>query len=136
VDARDLAFTARRRGWRWLVVAGTVAAAAAHVPVIGPHLREAPYMGVAFVVLTTACLALAGAALVWDTDLVYGLAELTCGLAVAGFVVTRLVAFPDLADDVGKWLEPLAVVSVLAEATVVGAAFGALSTTPDRRSPA
>jgi len=110
------------------VVAGTVVAAAAHVPVIGPHLEEAPYMGVAFVVLTTACLVIAGAALVRDSDLVYGLAELTCGLAVAGYVVTRLVAFPDLADDVGRWLEPLGVVSVVAEAIVVGAAVAALCT--------
>jgi len=108
------------------VVAGSVIAAGAHVPVIGPHLDEAPYMGVAFVVLSAACLAIAGAALVRDTDVVYGLAELTCGLAVAGYLVTRLVAFPGLADDVGRWLEPLAVVSVLAELTVVAAAVTVL----------
>jgi len=123
MGARDLVFTARASGWRWLVVAGTVAAAGAHVPVIGPHLDEAPYMGVAFVMLTLACLVIAGAALVRDSDLVYGLAELTCGLAIAGYVVTRLVAFPHLADDVGDWLEPLGIASVLAETVVIGAAI-------------
>jgi len=136
VAARDLALTGRASGWRWLVVAGMVAAAAAHVPVIGPHLDEAPYMGGAFVVLTGACLAIAGAGLVRDSDLFYGLAELTCGLAVAGYVVTRLVAFPLLADDVGNWLEPLGVASVLAEVTVVVAAVAALCAVPVDRSAA
>jgi len=118
------------------VVAGTVAAAGAHVPVIGPHLDEAPYMGVAFVMLTLACLVIAGAALVRDSDLVYGLAELTCGLAIAGYIVTRLVAFPHLADDVGDWLEPLGIASVLAETVVIGAAIAALCALPAERRPA
>jgi hypothetical protein len=130
VSARELAVTGRDSGWRWLVVAGTVGAAAAHVPVIGIHLDEARYMGVAFVVLTGACLTIAGAALVRDSDLVYALAELTCGLAVAGYVATRLVAFPLLADDVGRWFEPLALVSVVAEVAVVGAAVAALASSP------
>ena len=39
--------------------------------------------------------------------------------------MTRLVAFPELADDVGDWLEPLGVVSVLAESTAVGIAAAA-----------
>jgi uncharacterized membrane protein HdeD (DUF308 family) len=123
-------WTARDSGWRWLVVAGTVIAAAAHVPVLAPHLTEAPYMGVLFVLLTVTCLAIASAALVCDSTLVYGLAELTCGLAIAGYIVTRLVAFPHLSDDVGNWLEPLGVVSVLAEAIVVLAAITAVCTAP------
>ncbi len=119
--------TARDSGWRWVVVAGTIIAAAAHVPVIAPHLAEARYMGVLFVVLTASCLAIACGLLVCDSTLVYVLAELTCGLAIAGYIATRLVAFPHLADDVGNWLEPLGIVSVMAEAVVVGAAIIALS---------
>jgi hypothetical protein len=38
---------------------------------------------------------------------------------VAVYAATRLVAFPQLADDVGNWLEPLGVVSVLSELAVV-----------------
>jgi peptidoglycan/LPS O-acetylase OafA/YrhL len=69
---------------RRLVAVAAAIAAVAHVPVIAPHLGEAPYMGLLFIVLTLACLVLAGAALIQDTGAVYALAVLTCGLAVLG----------------------------------------------------
>ena len=113
-----------------IVLAGAAAVAAiAHVPVIAPHLDEAPYMGVLFVVLTAACAFLALAALVRGGRVVYALTVLTCGLAVLGYVATRLVAFPMLADDVGNWLEPLGVVSIVSESIAVGAALVGLRRT-------
>lgn len=111
---------------RWVLAAAALVAAVAHVPVIGPHLAEAPYLGEEFVVLTVACLLLALAALVCDSAAVYGLAVLTCGLGVLGYLATRLIAFPQLGDDVGNWLEPLGIVSIAAEAVGFGAAAGAL----------
>jgi hypothetical protein len=61
---------ARRSPWRWLLTVAAVVTAVAHVPVIAPHLEEAPYMGVLFVVLTVACMFLAAATLVRDTTLI------------------------------------------------------------------
>ena len=115
-----------RRPHRLVMAFAAFVAAAAHVPVIAPHLHEAPYMGVLFIVLTVACAALAVAVLVRDSVAIYASAALTCGLAVIGYVATRLVAFPMLADDVGNWLEPLGVVSVVSETVVVLAAGAAL----------
>jgi hypothetical protein len=111
---------------RWVLALAAAVAATAHVPVIAPHLDEAPYMGILFIVLTAACSVLAVAALVRDTAVVYSLATLTCGLAIIGYAATRLVAFPMLADDVGNWMEPLGIVSIVSEAVVVGAAVSAL----------
>jgi len=111
---------------RWFVAAAALVAAVAHIPVIAPHLDEAPYMGALFIVLTMGCLAIVAAALLRDSAVMYGLAVLTCGLAVLGYGATRLVTFPMLADDVGNWLEPLGVVSVLSELLVVGASAVAL----------
>jgi hypothetical protein len=102
------------------------ASAAAHVPVIAPHLDDAPYMGVLFVLLTSACAHFAGLALRFDTRLLYACAATVCGLAVAGYAATRLVPFPKLADDVGDWLEPLGVLAITAEAAVVVSALIAL----------
>jgi hypothetical protein len=110
-----------------VVAAASAVAAAAHVPVIGPHLDEAPYMGALFIVLTAACAALAVAALARDSRAVYTLVALTCGLAVIGYAATRIVAFPLLADDVGNWLEPLGVVSIASETLAVAAAAVALA---------
>jgi heme/copper-type cytochrome/quinol oxidase subunit 4 len=104
---------------RWPIVAAAVAAAVAHIPVISPHLEEAPYMGALFIVLTVACLGLAAAMVINDSAAVYAAAAVTCGLAVVGYAATRLVAFPMLADDVGNWLEPLGVVSIVTETIVV-----------------
>lgn len=118
--------------WRMVVVFAVVVAAVAHIPVIGPHLDEAPYMGALFILLTSACLLLAIAALIRDGAAVYLLVVLTCGLAIVGYVATRLVAFPMLADDVGNWLEPLGVVSICSESVAVAAAIGALA---KRRQP-
>jgi hypothetical protein len=98
----------------------------AHIPVIGPHLDEAPYMGALFIVLTIACAILAAALLVRDSRAVYWLAVLTCGLALLGYAATRLVEFPMLSDDVGNWLEPLGVVSITSESVAVAAALAAL----------
>ena len=112
---------------RWLTVPAIAVAAAAHIPVTPEHLHEAPYMGVLFIVLTAACAALGLTLLVRDAAAVYALAVLTCGLAILGYAATRLVAFPMLGDDVGNWLEPLGVVSVLSEAAVVVSAVVALA---------
>jgi len=115
-----------RAGQRWVVAIAALVAAVAHVPVIAPHLDEAPYMGVLFIVLIVGCTAIALAALVRDSAAVYATATGTCGLALLGYAATRLVGFPQLADDVGNWLEPLGIVSVLSEAVVVAAAASAL----------
>lgn len=111
---------------RYLLVVAAAVAAAAHIPVTGEHLHEAPYMGVLFILLTVACSVLALATLVRDVPAVYAAAATVCGLAIIGYAATRVVAFPMLADDVGNWLEPLGVVSILAETVVVASALASL----------
>lgn len=112
---------------RWLTVVAIAVAAAAHVPVIAPHLDEAPYMGALFILLTVACSLLGAALCVRDSRLIYSLVVLTCGLALVGYVATRLVAFPMLSDDVGNWLEPLGVVAIVSEAVAVASALVAMT---------
>src|SRR3954464_13474379 len=92
-------FRRRGQGQRWVVAAAALVAAAAHVPVIGPHLAEAPYMGILFVLLTVACLGVAAAVCLRDSAALYATSAVICGLAVLGYAATRLVAFPMLADD-------------------------------------
>lgn len=124
------ALRARHSGWRWVLAGAALVAAEAHVPVIGPHLVQAPYMGALFILLTMACLVLAAAAAIWDAAVVYRLAIVTCGLAIVGYAATRLVAFPQLADDVGNWFEPFGVSSVGSELTVIAAAVQGLRHVP------
>jgi hypothetical protein len=125
---------AQHSPWRLLLAAAATVAAVAHIPVTGEHLSEAPYMGVLFILLTIACLALAAAAVAHDSAAVYLGATAVCGLAVLGYAATRIVAFPMLADDVGNWLEPLGIVSVISELTVVASAQLALRSNSSRPS--
>jgi hypothetical protein len=122
--------------FRWLLVAVIFAAAVAHIPVIRPHLSEAPYMGVLFVLLTVACFGIGIAVALTDHRQAYEAASAVCGAAVIGYVATRVVAFPQLADDVGNWFEPLGVVSVLTESLVVVLAAVVLRRTSGTRARA
>ena len=47
-------------GLRWSLGAALLAAAAAHLPVIPMHLREAPYLGLGFVVFVLVATVVAG----------------------------------------------------------------------------
>lgn len=121
---------------RWVAAAASLAAAAAHLPVIGEHLVEARYMGVLFIVLSSACVLIGATLISADPPIVYLLATVTCGLAMIGYVLTRSIAFPMLSGDVGNWLEPLGITSMVAEAVVVAASLAALRTSGSRRSRA
>lgn len=119
---------------RSVAAAALVVAAAAHVPVTPEHLREAPYMGIAFIGFTLAALALGG----WltssrsSTPLVA--AWLLCAAAVATFVLTRVVPLPELADDVGNWTEPLALISIAAESVVLALTAQTVNRIASRRA--
>jgi hypothetical protein len=80
-------------------------------------------MGVLFVLFTAACLLLAVGLLVSDRPELPAASAAVCGAAVVAYCLTRLVPFPQLADDVGTGWEPLGVVSVLSESVVVVAAL-------------
>ncbi len=105
--------------WRYPAAVLAIVAGLAHVPVTPEHLNEAPYIGVLFIVLTTVCIVLAAALLVWDSPIVWASLGGTCLLAVVAFVLSRTVGLPLIADDIGNWTETLAVVSVLTESGVV-----------------
>ena len=105
---------------RWPIAAALLVAAGAHVPVIPEHLREAPYMGVLFVGFTVLSAALAIVIAVrGSAPTPFVVAGVLCGAAIAAYCLTRLVAFPQLGDDVGNWGEPAGVVSIVSEAVVV-----------------
>jgi hypothetical protein len=123
ITATTTAHPAVENGLRWGLISAIAAAAVAHIPVIAPHLDEAPYMGVLFILLTVACLGLGAVIAATDQTWAYRASAAVCGAAVLGYAATRLVAFPQLSDDVGNWFEPLGVVSVLTESIVVALAL-------------
>ncbi len=109
---------------RWGIIGLLLVAALAHIPVVPDHLKEAPYMGVLFILFSIAAFAVATMLAARPSRLWYAVAVVLCVAAVGAYVATRLIAFPELADDVGAWTEPLGLVSISAEslAAVLGVA--------------
>lgn len=119
-------------GLRIVAAAAAGGAALAHIPPMGPHFEEVPYIGVAFALLTTVCLAgmigvLADERPIWWLGMGAG-----CGIAIVAYIVSRTVGLPGMADDIGHWTEPLGVVSVLTEAITVAVSAAALVTIRQR----
>lgn len=103
---------------RWVTALLLVAAGALHIPVTPEHLREAPYIGALFIALTVVCFLLALALPVRDTPLVWAIGGMVTTLAVLAYVLSRSVALPQIADDVGNWTEPLGLASIASETLV------------------
>ena len=88
---------------------------AAHIPVTAEHLSEAPYIGWSFVALEVGTAVLAVVLVLRGDRLVWSAAGGVAALAIAAYVLTRSVALPQIADDVGNWSEPLGIVALSAE---------------------
>ncbi|GAB4002346.1 hypothetical protein [Nocardioides ultimimeridianus] len=117
------------RSWRsddrWLAATCLVVCAGTHIPLIPEHLEEAPYAGVAFVLLVVTASALAVLVLLRDTAAVWAMVAGVNVLAVAAYVLTRTVALPQLADDVGSWTEPLSFPALGSELLAVAVVWSA-----------
>ncbi len=108
---------------RWVVAALLLVTAAVHVPLVPMHLREAPYVGVLFIVLAVVCVALAVAVVLHDSAMVWELSGTVTLLALVAFLASRTVGLPQIGDDVGNWSDPLGFPAITAEllATLVAA---------------
>jgi hypothetical protein len=103
---------------------GLFGEAGAHVPVIEPHLVEAPYLGVGFVLLVTAGFYRAVRLAVGPDELVWAASGVVAALAVVGYVLSRSVGLPQIGDDVGAWWDPLGVTAVSCELVTIAAVLG------------
>lgn len=118
---------------RGLPAAALVVAGAAHIPVIPEHLHEAPYIGILFIALATGSIVLAGVLAFRDVKAAYILTTVLTALALVAYVASRTVGLPLIGDDVGNWLEPLGVVSIIAEAIAGVTAIAMSRKVPRRR---
>jgi hypothetical protein len=127
------------RGVRFVGIVAALTAAIAHIPPAPNHLREVPYIGVGFVLLTACCLSAAFILAVpvlhpaWRPAWIAS--AVSCGAAIAALLLNRTIGLPGMTDDIGRWTEPLALVSICNEAMVVVAALLASGGGLRRRLP-
>ena len=120
-----------QKQWRIAGVTGLLAIAAIHGVDIPDKLSETSYIGWMYIGLVLASLALA-AALVFTKH--HRLAwTAASGLAAAtfiGYCLSRTTGLPHANYDIGNWGEPLGIVSLIVEASVVVMAVSLLRREP------
>ncbi|TFD25721.1 hypothetical protein [Cryobacterium sp. TMT2-23] len=102
--------------------------AAIHVLDLPGKFAETPYLAVAYIGLVVTALVIAERLFVVGSRRDFAAAAVLSVLVIAGFVVNRTVGMPGAMDDIGNWLEPLGLLSLLVEAFVVWQAAAALLT--------
>lgn len=87
-------------------------------------ITETPYLGVGYIGIIIASLLLAEMLLRRDDHRAWLATAGLSLLVVGGFVVNRTVGMPGAMGDIGNWLEPLGLASLVVEAMVVLTAVG------------
>ena len=103
-----------------LAVVCLVGVVLTHALDLPDKLVEAHYMAALFGALIIASCALA-AMIVLDicTELAIAVAGVLAAMTIVGYVLSRSVGLPQLEDHVGKWADPIGIVSLVCEAILV-----------------
>lgn len=115
-----------RSPWRLIAAAAAVSTAVAHLPILQEHLKEAPYIGIGFLLLIIVGLLLSQLLLLADTPAVWTATLVVAVLALLAYVASRTFGLPLIGDDIGNWADPLGIVAVASEAAMVATALAHL----------
>lgn len=101
--------------------------AAIHVLDLPGKVEEAPYLAVSYVFLIVAAVVIMERIFRGGILIDY-LAAIGLGLAILlAFVVNRTIGLPGATGDIGNWLEPLGLLSLIVEGFVVWQAAAAVA---------
>jgi len=114
---------------------GLATVAAIHILDLPGKLAETPYLGVIYIVLIIAAFVLTERLFVVGSRLDFIAAAALSAAVIVAFTISRTVGMPGATGDIGNWLEPLGLLSLVVEAFIlwqsVAAVIG-LSRTPGR----
>ena len=104
---------------RAVTVIGLIAVGIVHALEIPGQVSGTVWLTIGFCLLAVIAPAAGLWLLIRPSLLTWEAAGMVCALAAAGYVLTRSVPVPGDAGDVGNWLEPLGMASLITEAVVV-----------------
>ena len=110
---------------RAAVALGLAGIATVHVLDLPGKWNETRYLGFAYIGVIVASLLLMEKVITRGSrnDLIASV--ILAASVIGGFVINRTVGMPGAMDDIGNWLEPLGLVSLLCEGLVVWQALSA-----------
>ena len=112
---------------RTLVAIGLAAIAAIHVLDLPGKLEDGPtYLALGYVGVIVASLVLVERVIVKGSRLDFAASAVLAASVFIGFVINRTIGMPGATDDIGNWLEPLGLLSLLVEGFVVWQSLVAL----------
>lgn len=117
--AEPLDGSARRLLMRGLAVVGLAGIALVHLVELPDTWRETVGLGVLFLLLVVAAASVAAGLVHTDTARLWQVTAVVAAAPIGGFVLTRSVAVPFDRGDVGNWLEPLGLVALFIEVSVL-----------------
>lgn len=111
--------SSRRLLARGLAAAALIGITLIHLAQLPGTWREMPALGMMFAVLAVAAAVMAAALMHADTRRRWHAAALVGVAPIVGYVLTRATAVPFDRGDVGNWLEPVGLVALFTEATII-----------------
>jgi hypothetical protein len=114
---------------------GMLAIALIHLLDVIGKIQETRYIGVMYIVLMIASVAVALSLLHTGSSLAWGAAGLLAAATLAGFILSRTTGLPQSHDDVGNWTEGLGLSSMFVEGAVIVLAGYALALGRRERRP-
>jgi len=113
---------------RTLVGMGLAAIAAIHVLDLPGKIEDDPtYLAIGYAGVIVASLVLVERVIVKGSRLDFAASAALAASVFIGFVVNRTIGMPGATDDIGNWLEPLGLLSLLVEGFVVWQSLAALA---------
>ena len=135
VTADAVEHAIRHTTLRALGFGGMLAIALIHLLDVIGKIKETPYLGVMYIALMVASVAVAFYLLHTGSTLAWAAAGLLAAATLIGFVLSRTTGLPNASDDVGNWTEPLGLASMFVEGAVVILAAYAWSLARHERRP-
>jgi len=105
---------------------GLATVAAIHILDLPGKLAETPYLGVMYIVLIIAAFVLTERLFVVGSRLDFIAAAALSAVVIVAFTINRTVGMPGATGDIGNWLEPLGLLSLVVEAFVLWQSIAAV----------
>ena len=135
VTADAVEHAIRHTTLRALGFGGMLGIALIHLLDVIGKIKETPYLGVMYIALMVASVAVAFYLLHTGSTLAWAAAGLLAAATLIGFVLSRTTGLPNASDDIGNWTEPLGLASMFVEGAVVILAAYAWSLARHERRP-
>jgi hypothetical protein len=119
VPAHAIEHAIRHTTLRALGFGGMLAIALIHLLDVIGKIKETPYLGVMYIALMVASVAVAFYLLHTGSSLAWAAGGLLAALTLTGFILSRTTGLPNSSDDVGNWTEPLGLAATFVEGAVI-----------------